>query len=40
MPLRNFVISLELGMNKEAQEQRAKHNWYHNLQGWRPSNLQ
>ncbi len=28
------------GRNKEAQEQRAKHNRYHNLQGWCPSNLQ
>ena len=28
------------GRNKEAQEQRAKHNGYHNLQGWCPSNLQ
>ena len=37
---RNFVISLERGRDKESQEQRAKHYWYHNLQGWCPSNLQ
>jgi hypothetical protein len=28
------------GRNEETQEQRAKHNLDHNLQGCRPSNLQ
>ncbi len=34
------MISLMYGRNKETQEQRAKHNLDHNLQGCRPSNLQ